>query len=230
MLTKVKNSATSEQGMVRTIIGCLLFGSIWGLSEVVAGGGLRVVKFPYQAGLLTGIGVAIMGTSLAIYRKPAMLIGVGLVTVLVKQLVVPILHVSVMCKANSCLAVLIEAVALSVVAYFLMNAMSQSVHARIGGGALAGLVASVSFYFAGIRVAPCPYLLSFSPMGFIITEGLIWAAFAASLLPLGYLVGMKLEAMAVLSPARRVPLYYATSMAITIFCWGMSAMAIMAGL
>jgi hypothetical protein len=221
---------SSPPVLVRLIIGILVFGSIWGLSEVVLGGGLSAAHFPYRSGLLTGIGIGLMGMALAIYKKPAMLVGIGLVTVLVKLLAVPILHISVMCKANSCLAVFTEAVTLSLVAFLLMSEIGKSVHARMGGGAAAAIIASVAFYFIGMQVAPCNYLLSFTPGGFIVTEGLICATFSAILLPLGYLTGIKLEAKVFPWLTRKMSLYYATTAATIVICWGVSAIAIASGL
>jgi len=230
MTTNAKTKLTDRQSIVHILLGILVFGSIWGLSEVALGGGLSAAHFPYSSGLLTGIGMALMGMALVIHKKPAMLIGIGLVTVLVKLLAVPILHISVICKANSCLAVFTEAVALSLVAFLLMTEMGKGVHARMGSGAMAAIIASVGFYFIGMQVAPCKYLLSFSPVGFIVTEGLIWAAFSAILLPLGYLAGMKLEAKAFPLLTRKMPLYYATTVATVVICWGVSAIAIASGL
>jgi len=230
MMADIKGKQIDRQGAIHILIGILVFGSIWGLSEVALGGGLRAANFPYRAGLLTGIGIALMGIALVIHKKPAMLIGIGLVAVLVKLLAVPILHVSVMCKANSCIAVFTQAVALSLVAFLLMSEMGKSIHARMGSGALAAIIASVGFYFIGIQVAPCEYLLSFSPMGFIVTEGLIWAAFSAILLPLGYLAGTKLEAKTFPLLTKKMTLYYASTVATILICWGVSAIAIASGL
>ena len=229
MTEHVKNGVGKQQGMLNLIIGILAFGSIWGLAEIVLSGGLAATDFPYRAGLLTGIGMAIMGMALVIHRKPAMLLGIGLVAVLVKLMVVPILQISIMCKANSVIAVATESVALTLVASLFMGSMSRSIHTRMGGGALAAIIAAVGFYFIGINAAPCQYLLSFTPVGFIVTEGLIWVAFSAILLPLGYLAGEKLAAVTSLALMRR-SLYYATSAAIICLCWGVSAVAIMAGL
>ncbi len=211
------------------VSGVLVLGSIWGLSEVVLGGVLRVAEFPYRAGLLTGVGMAIMGAALAVRKNPAILIGVGLVAVSVKLLAVPILHISVMCKANSCLAVFIEAVALSLVAFWLSDWISKSVHARIAAGSLAALIASVGFYCVGRQVAPCEYLLSFTPQGFVVTEGLIWAAFSGILLPVGYLAGEKLTIKAPF-PLMRRPVFYFVSTLVVSVCLGGSALAIKAGL
>ena len=230
MAANTKSKQIDRQGAIHILIGILVFGSMWGLSEVALGGGLHAAHFPYRAGLLIGIGMTLMGMALVIHKKPAMLIGIGLVAVLVKLLAVPILHISVMCKANSCIAVFTEAVALSLVAFLLMSEMGKSVHARIGTGAMAAIIASVGFYFIGMQVAPCNYLLSFSPVGFIVTEGLIWAAFSASLLPLGYLAGMKLELKTFPLLTRKKSLYYATTVATILICWGVSAIAIVSGL
>ncbi len=100
MKTNTKTLA-NRQGLIHLLIWILVFGSLWGLSEVALGGGLRAANFPYRSGLLTGVGMAVMGIALASSRKPLIPIGVGMVAALVTLLVVPILHVSVMCKANS---------------------------------------------------------------------------------------------------------------------------------
>lgn len=218
----------SRQNVGAVLVGILVLGSIWGMSEVVLGGGLRTVNFPYSSGLLTGIGLGLMGVALAVYRKPAMLLGIGAIGVLVKFLVVPVLHVSVMCKANSALGVMMDAAALTAVAAMVQTTMNRSIHARMGYGAVAALAAAVGFYFIGNRLAPCPYLLSFSPAGFMITEGLIWAAFSAGLLSLGYVIGERLtDALPRLSTST-VP-YYAVSSAVVVIAWVASAVAIAAG-
>lgn len=218
------------QSGIYIILGILMLGSIWGLLEIALGGGLRAVSFPYRSGLLTGIGMALMGMALVIYKRPAILIGVGMVAALTRLLAVPILHVSAATQVNSSLAVFIEAATFSFVALMLMNKMAKNIYARMGSGALAAIIASVGFYFIGRQVAPCQYLLSFSPAGFIVTEGVIWAAFSAILLPLGYLAGMKLETQTFPLVVRKMPVYYATTIATVVICWGLSAVAIASGL
>ena len=228
-MENAESGIAKRQGLVYVIIGILVFGSLWGLAEVAIGGGLRVAEFPYRSGLATGIGILIMAMALVIHRKPWMLLGIGVVAVLVKLLAVPILQVSVMCKLNSIIAVLIQSIALTLIASLFMTQIGRSIHARMGSGALAAIIASVGFYFVGSAAAPCEYLLSFTASGFIITEGLIWAAFSACLLPMGYLAGEKLAAST--SPLLRVKsLYYATSAAVICICWAGSAIAIAAGL
>jgi hypothetical protein len=211
----------------------LVFGAIWGLTEVVIGGGLNAGHFPYKGGLLTGIGMgAVCGMALAIYRKPAMLLGIGLVAASIKLLAVPITPLPIGCEANSCLAVGLEALALTAMAFWLIKAMDKNVHARIGAGALGGFIGSILFWAIGMQVAPCRYLLSFAgaPGTWMITEGFIWAAFSAVLLPLGYLAGVRLRPKVLSVLTTKPRLSYASSAAVFAFFIGMSAVALAAGL
>ena len=64
---------------------------------------------------------------------------------------------------------------------------------------------------------------------FITNQGVVQAAFAGIFLPFGYLVGSKLAAKTYPLLARR-PLYYAVSAASIFLCWGISAIAKIAGL
>jgi hypothetical protein len=91
-----------------------------------------------------------------------MLAGIVLVTVLCKQLAVPVLHVSVMCQANSCLAVILEGIALVGVTSLAGHKLNESYAARIVSGGSAALLAAATFSFARMRLAPCRYLLSFN--------------------------------------------------------------------
>ncbi|MGC9025852.1 MAG: hypothetical protein ACP5NB_13660, partial [Chloroflexia bacterium] len=163
-----------------TLLVILILGSLWGLIEVVLGGAMRAIGMPYASAILVGLGLGTMGLGLALVRRPAPLLGIPVVAVLCKQLVVPILGVSVLCKANSCLAVLLEGAALVGVAALLGRGRGEL--NRMAVGALAGLVGAGAFWLVGRHVAPCAYLLSFdSPAGlvrFLAVEGLLWAAFS----------------------------------------------------
>jgi len=216
-----------RSGSLGILLGVLLFGSIFGLSEVALGDGLKATGFPYRSALLTGMGMGIMGAALALYRKPAIPFTIGLVGASVKLLAIPILGISIMCKANSCLAVALEASALSLVAFVLLRGMDRSIYIRMGAGALAAMLGAVGFFFIGMRVAPCNYLLSFQGnlSGFLGTEGSLWAAFSALLLPLGWWVGEKIKEKAPLFSERK-PLYYFASTSIIFLSLGMSAWVI----
>lgn len=230
----MKTDEIKRAQQVDLLTTILVLGSLWGLSEVVLGGAIGAVGLPYRAGILTGVGMGIMGIAISAFRKPLMLAGIALVAISCKQLVVPILHVSVMCKANSCLAVMLEGLALAGVVSLAGRKLDRGHLAQIASGASAALLAAAAFYFIGMQVAPCRYLLSFNRpggfMAFLAVEGLVWAAFSAMLFPAGYWVGARLRD-AVLALRMRKPLfYYTTFAAIVVCCWVASAFSIAAGL
>lgn len=214
-----------------TFLMILILGSLWGLFEVVLGGAMRQAKVPYASAALVGLGLGTMGIGLALVRRPASLLGIPVVAVLCKQLVVPILHVSVLCKANSCLAVLLEGAAL--VGAVALLGRGRGDLQRMAVGAAAGFAGAGLFWAVGRHVAPCAYLLSFnSPAGllrFLVVEGLLWAAFSAILFPLGYRAG---ELVGSYLPAARTrpALFYGIAAVVIAGCWVASALAIAAGL
>lgn len=176
-------------------LSMLALGAMCGLVEVVVGNALHQSGIHLSA-LLIGLGCILLGIGLAIYKNPLMIIGMGLTACLCKQLVVPVLGLSFMCEANSCLAVLLEYGSLAGMSALTMNSMRKNADARIltaGSGIFLG---SVIYYFLGMRVSPCQYMLSFNVSGgfvnFIAKEGLIWSAFSAALFPLGWSIGERL--------------------------------------
>jgi len=201
------------------------------MSEVALGGGLAAVGFPYRSALLTGIGMGILALAFAMSRNIPMLLGAGAVAAAVNLLGVPIMHLTVACKANACLAVFIEGGSLSLMAAVLMKRRWSNAFTRSAAGAGAALLASTGFYLAGMHVAPCPYLLSFGNVGgFVVREGLIWAGFAAVLVPLGYMVGQRLAERFPLEAWGRPLVFYAVNTGIIASAIGVSSLAITIGL
>jgi len=227
------NSNEKSRQALDIWMSILVLGSLWGLSEVVLNGAIRAAGLPYRAGILAGIGMALMAVAVAAFRKPVMLIGIALVAVLLKQLAVPILHVSVMCKANSCLAVMLEGTALAGAVALAGRNLHRHISIRVGSAALAALTAAGVFYFAGMHVAPCRYLLSFNRPGglqaFLIAEGLVWAIFSGMLFPIGYWIGTQIRDSILTVERHRQLSYYVTSSLVVALCWLTSALAIAAG-
>ena len=220
-------------GLVRIIIGILVFGSIWGLIEATLGGFLHMIIFPNKGAIMGGIGVAIMATALAVYRKPAMLAGIGIVAASFKLLDVwlfslPVASIHII---NPAMAIIFESLAFGLVAVFIMNKIAKNVFTGIGAGVLVGLVSAIAWVYFAIYVmnAPLYARVVFTAGGFIANQGVALAAFTAVLLPLGYLAGEKLATRTPPVLARR-PIYYAVSASTVLFCWGISALVISAGL
>jgi hypothetical protein len=220
--------------LVRLVIGALVFGSIWGFLEATLGGFLNLIIFPNKGAIMGGIGMAIMGAALAIYRKPAMLPGIGIVAASFKWLNAWLLFVpaSAVQIINPAMAIILEALAFSLVVAFVMNRIEKSAYVGVWAAALAGLMSAIAYVYFAVYVTHSPIFarLGIESIGeFIVGNGVVQAVFFGVLAPLGYVVGKKLAAITppVLT---RPPIYYAVSASTVLLCWGVSALAIMAGL
>jgi len=234
MTTNTKNKLIDGQSIVYILLGILVFGSIWGFLEATLGGFLHMIIFPNKGAIMAGIGVAIMASALAIYRKPSMLLGIGVVAASFKLLsawffALPVASIHIV---NPAMAIIFESLAFSLVAVFVMNRIAKNAFIGVGAGVLVGLVSATAWVYFAIYVmnAPAYARVVFTAGGFIANQGVAQAAFLGIFLPLGYLAGEKLAPIALPAVTRRAPLYYAASAAIVVFCWGISAIAIMAGL
>jgi len=185
-----------ETTLRRWFFPALVLGSLWGLSEVVLNDAVVAWGLPMRAGLLAGVGMLLMGGAAGLTGaalSPLLMAGTAL---LMKQMAVPILHVSVLCKMNSCIAVVLQA---SFVGLLLRSIGLRRVgRLRAGAvGASAGLGSALVFWHIGLRVEPCTYLLSFQRPGglvaFLGTEGVVWAVAGALLLPAGLALGRRLR-------------------------------------
>ncbi|MFC1989753.1 hypothetical protein ACFLVW_04260 [Chloroflexota bacterium] len=233
MIKDAKNRYSSQQGVVRLIIGILVFGSLWGFLEATLGGFLHMIIFPNKGALMGGIGMAIMASALAIHKKPSMLLGIGVVAASFKLLDVwlfalPITSIHII---NPAMAIIFESLAFSLVAVFLMNRIAENAFVGIGAGILTGLVSAITWVYFAIYVMNTPAYarVVFTAGEFIANQGVTQAVFLGVFLPLGYLVGKKLAAKTFPMLTYR-SFYYATSAAIICLCWGVSAIARIAGL
>lgn len=233
MRENTENGLGRRQGLLHLIIGVLVFGSIWGFLEATLGGFLHMIIFPNKGAIMGGIGVAIMGSALAIYKKPSMLPGIGIVAASFKLLDVwlfalPITSINII---NPAMSIIFESLAFSLVAVFVMNKIARNASVAIGAGVLTGLASAIVWVYFAIYIMNAPaYNRVLTTVGaYIPNQGVTQAVFLGIFLPLGYLLGEKLAATTSSVLIRR-SLYYATSAAIICFCWGISAIAKMAGL
>jgi len=217
------------------VMAVVLLGSVCGLIEVIGSGIIRVSGIPFRAGMLTGLGFAVIGLGFGsgLFRKIfAAALGIGAVAVLVKQLAVPVLGVSVMCKMNSCIAVCLEYAALGAIASLVLS-KRNSFSSRMMAGGAAALVSSVAFYFIGMNAAPCKYLLSFNSMSgfglYLLIEGLSWTFFGALLFPAGIALGEKISDKTSSFINERPGVFGAVSSFISLMIWVLTAYAISKG-
>ena len=216
------------------VMGIVLFGSLWGLSEGVISDFLVTLGTHFRAGILTGIGIGILGVALGLYRMPSILPFIALTTALSKQLVVPILGCSFLCKANGCAAVMLQGTVLAGCIALAGSHLRGSTLMRSITAFTAALIAAGAFWFIGMRLAPCAYLLSFAGAGglqsFMLREGLVWALFSAILFPAGYRLGEWLQG-SLISFKEEMPVrYFALSGVFTACCWAALVLSTFTGL
>ncbi len=223
----------SRKKKIDILITILVLGSLWGLSEVILNGIIRQTGIPYRTGILIGVGMGLMGIAVGFFKKYSYLFGIAVVAILCKQLIVPILQVSIMCKANSCLAVIIDSLVLTGAIAVIGSKLNKNLMYRIAGGLIAGFSAAVVFYFAGMKTAPCPSLLTFAGLQgfvlFILNRGLVWMIFSGIFFPAGYLAGNRLKDIVFILRVKKPLVYYAFSGAIVVCCWLAVGLAIASG-
>jgi hypothetical protein len=212
----------------------LVLGSAWGFFEVVLGGAMKAASIPYKGDLLTGLGIGLMAVAAAVLARPLAGIGIAAVAVAVKQLAVPLLGLSFFCKANSCLAVVLAGGALAAATAVAGRRLERGIWPRVAAGCAAGLAGAGAFYWLGMRLAPCPYLLSFNHAGgfasFMVAEGLIWGALGGAFFPAGYQLGLALRDRLTDLQARKPAFYYGAGLTAAALAWLASGLAIASGL
>lgn len=234
-MNNMKNYKTiSISSITQYVIGILVFGSIWGLLEATLGGAMHLVNFPNTGAIMGGVGMAVMGLSLALYRKPLMLMGIGAIAASFKLLNVWLLLIPINVPhiINPVAAILLEAIAFSLVASLLMNWMTKNPYTFVWGVVLAGMLSAFSFALVAVYVTHIPITTQSgidSVREFVISNGLVQAIFAGVLAPLGYLAGKKLTLITSYVSARK-SVFYAISTTTILACLGISTLAIITGL
>jgi len=218
-----QNSKDVKFSKTALVLAVIALGSVIGVIEVLGKEFLHQVNFPYRSGVLVGFGFGIAGIGFAIFKKPLIIIGLALVAVICKQLVVPILGLSFMCKANACVAVMLEYGSLAAIAAITMNRMQKNANMRTLTAGASVFLGAITYYLIGMHIKPCSYMLSFNVPGgfvkFLIVEGLIWAAFAAILFPLGWTVGERLSEKTFVLFEQNPRLFYLKSALTAVVCF-----------
>lgn len=229
-----ENAGNKFSNLTRLIIGVLVFGSIWGCLEATLGGFLNLIIFPNKGAIMCGIGMAIMGAVLAVYRKPAMLPGIGIVAASFKWLnswllFVPPTSVQII---NPAMSIVLEALAFALVVVLFRKLMEKNIYAVVWLAFLASLTSAIAYVYFAVYVTHSPIFarLGIKSIGeFILGNGVVQAVFSGMLAPLGYLAGKKMAAEISHVLARK-SVYFAVSTTTVLGCLGLSALAIIAGL
>jgi hypothetical protein len=230
-----KLKTVSQSGdILRVVIGILVFGSIWGLVEATLGGALHLVHFAYKGAITGGFGMAIMATFVVMYRRPRLVFWIAVIAALFKPLSAVIYGQPIFAPfvVNPASAILLEALAFTLVVSLLFKGFESSIKMRIGAGVLAGYLSIILFAILASAVG----MGKWASWGFaerltsVLTDGTALAIAGTALVLLGYLVSTKLrpnfwELMTVKPKA-----FYASTIAIAAFCWIGAAVAFASGL
>jgi len=205
------DSKNRKSSIFNLLCVALFLGSIWGFFEVVFKDALAMGGQPLTAALMTGLGVFIMSVGYRIFKNAGIFLMISLFTIMARMVIVPVLGCSPICRANAVVALLILGTS-STLAFGLSSRYIKNT-AKWGGGVAgaAVLVSGVSFYYAGLACAPCPYLLQLSVGGlsnFMAMEVVYWALFSGILFYPGYQLGRYAQAFFSSLRINRPAFYY----------------------
>jgi hypothetical protein len=199
----------------RLIAGILVFGSLWGFSEVIIGTGLQNAGLPYGAIMTGGFALSFLVLSRMIFRQQGMQLGMGLVAGGLR-----VFNPFVGCHLCSAIAIMAEAAIFEVIWYKMSSDFSDlktiTMQSSIGiataylvyvGGyittqILTPIVGGVGFYLENLTV--------FMPR--ILASGLLPALLGATLLP----VILQVKKLDLTIKDR---LYYPTTLGLSLVCW-----------
>lgn len=230
-----KLKTVSQSGdILRVVIGILVFGSIWGLVEATLGGSLHLIHFAYKGAITGGIGMSIMATFVVMYRRPKLVFLIAVIAALFKPLSAVIYGQPIFAPfvVNPASAILLEGLAFSLVVSLLFKGFESSIKMRIGAGVAAGYL---SFIFFG-PLASAAGMGNWASLGLaetlskVFAEGTALAIAGTLLLLLGHLVGTKLRPNFWQLMTVKPKAFYASTIAITAFCWIGAAVAFASGL
>jgi hypothetical protein len=229
-LKKVSHSGNA----LHVIIGILVLGSVWGLVEATLGGALHLIHFAYKGAITAGIGMSIMATFVVVYRRPKLVFFIAAIAAMFKPLSALIYGQPVFAPfvVNPASAILLEGLAFSLVVSLLYKGFESSIKTRIGVGVAAGYL-SIALY--GV-IASAAGMGIWASLGvtervtMVLTNGTGLAIVGTCLLLLGHLVSMRLRPKFWQFSDLKPRAFYASTIAITAFCWVGAVLAFTSGL
>jgi len=216
------------------VIGILVFGSVWGLVEATLGGALHLIHFTYKGAITGGIAMAIMAAFVVTYRRPRLVFLLGVIATLFKLLSAAIYGQPIFSPFvfNPASAILLEALGFTLVVSLLSKAFESSIKTRIAAGISAGYLSAVLYAILASALGMgrwASWGLTDRVTG-ALTDGTGLAIVGTCLLLIGYLVGTKLRPNFWQFMTVRPRAFYASTVAITAFCWIGAAVAFASGL
>ena len=242
MINKENSIITNQNSSKKVMVGILVFGSIWGLFDAISV--LYIAPFFHVRQLclcpLTVVifGFFLMTIALVMYKKPIMMVGIGVTAALFKLLNFAILplpvingYVAFQPVVNPALATLVASIIYALFAGLLMNKLKSNIHIRIIAGILTGFLCTVAFVYTAFYITTTPPLIVNTPTQFIFPfHSLASAILGAVFLPFGYWVGANLQQKTFFLSVKKPLLYYLGSGMTVVFCLIISTIILMSGI
>jgi hypothetical protein len=224
--SKVRNISQSVS-ILRVVIGILVFGSIWGLVEATLGGALHLIHFAYKGAITGGIAMAIMAAFVVTYRQPKLVFWLGVIAALFKPLSAIIYGQPIFSPfvVNPASAILLEALAFTLVVSLLFRGFESSIKTRIAAGISAGYLSSILYAILASSVGMgnwASWDLTHRVTA-ALTDGTALAIVGTCLLLLGHLLGTRLRPNFWQFMTVRPKAFYTSTIAIAAFCWIVAA-------
>jgi hypothetical protein len=233
VFNKIKTLSGSG-AILRVIVGILVFGSIWGLIEATLGGALHLIHFTYKGAITGGIGMSIMAAFVVMYRRPKLAFLLAVIAALFKLLSAVIYGQPIFAPfvVNPASAIILEGLAFSLVVSLLFKGFKSSIKMRIGAGVAAGYLSIILYGILASAVG----MGNWATWGLaervssVFANGTGLAIVGTCLLLLGHLVSTKLRPNFWQLMTTKPRAFYASTIAITAFCWVVAAVAFASGL
>lgn len=200
---------------IKILAGILLFGSLWGFSEVIIGSAILDIGLPTGA-IMTGVfALFFLVSSRMIYRQPGMQLGIGLVAGGLR-----IFNPFVGCHLCSAIAIMSEAALFEIIWYKVSFDFSELKNTITKSSM--GIISAYTIYIGGYIITQIltpiasggnfyiENLIVFMPT--ILASGLIAALIGGVVLPITLLVKN-------VDLTIKDRLYYPAAIGISLICW-----------
>ncbi len=220
-----------ERGSILSaFIGVAVFGSIWGLFESILGGALHLIHFPYKGGITAGIGISIMASFVATYRRPKLVVGIGLVSALFKPLSALIYGRPIFAPfvINPATAIILEALAFSLLVSLLFKGFESSIKIRVATGISAGYLGIVlhAALASMLGMGNWPLMVLGEKLTSAFLNGTVIAIIGTGLLLLGYKVSIGIRPKLLQLRSSKPKVFYASATATIVLCWIIAVFAL----
>lgn len=201
---------------MKLVAGMILFGSLWGFSEVIIGSTLGDMGLPSGVLMTAFFAMTFMVISRMIYRQPGMQMGMGLIAGSLRMF-----NPFMGCHLCSALAIMAEGVLFELLWYMFSKDFDELKNTLYQGSM--GIITAYILYTGGSIITQI--LTPFASSQTFFVEDLI--GFIPNILARGLLAGLAgVVVIPVLFTAKkftnikiRDPFYYPTTLGVSLICW-----------